>query len=325
MELFCLLFMALVFDLAFGDPRVWFHPVALTGKAALWLETRIRRRVSGDFIGGALCAMIITGGAALLAWTLVGIAMKLGYYGGFFMAAFCVYVTIAPRSLITHALAVELPLGRGWLKQAREAVGMITSRDVEALDDEGVARSCVESLGENLIDGVISALFFAALGWYLNGLCGAAALSAFYRAANKLDATYGYKNARYRRFGTFAARLDDVLNFLPARLGVLAVWLAAALLKLRHRNVIPCVWRCRGKHPSPNSIWGMAAFAGALGVRLGGPTRYQGKWSNYPYWGEKYEELDAGRIVKARNLVAVSTLVFALMATLMGVLLRAYL
>jgi adenosylcobinamide-phosphate synthase len=309
MELFYIIFGALLADWIVGDPKVSFHPVVLIGKSALKLEDIVRKGVKNDFTAGMICTLVVILFSAAAACILT-------YFLGIWAAIFCVYISIALKSLLTHARAVEKPLKNGFLGKARHEVGMITSRDTVALDENGIIRSCIESIGENIVDGVTAAIFYAALGWCFGGVPGAAAAAVFYRAANTLDATFGYKNSRYRKFGTFPARLDDVLNFIPARLTLVAIYIAAPACGLYADNAVRCAWNDRKKHPSPNSIWGMAAFAGALGVQLGGPTCYKGVWKQYPKWGIKYEELDIKHINQAEKLAAATALAFSLIMLL---------
>ena len=323
MELIFILAGALLFDLLLGDPQVSYHPVAIIGRAALMLENYARQIIGGTFIAGMMCACVIIGAAALIALALVAAALHWGVIPGVIAAAFCVYIAIAPRSLVMHAEAVKRPLLEGNMELARTNVAMIVSRDVSALDERGVVRSCVESLGENVIDGVTSALFFASVGWLIWGIPGAAAAACFYRASNTLDATYGYRNERYRRFGTFAARLDDVLNFIPARLTLVAIFLASLAGGFRPFNAVRCAWRDHGKHPSPNSNWGMSAFAGALGVKLGGRTFYHGQWEDYPEWGIEFEPLTVKHIARTQRLVILVTLTFAALCAFGAMIIKA--
>ncbi|MCK4983380.1 MAG: cobalamin biosynthesis protein CobD [Victivallaceae bacterium] len=220
MELIYIIFGALLLDWIIGDPQLSFHPVALIGRFALKLEDFIRKIISNEFIAGMICTLIVI-------FVSVAIAYVLVFLGGIIAAAFCVFISIALKSLLTHAKAIEKPLKNGFLGKARHEVGMITSRDTAELDENGIIRSCLESIGENIIDGVTAAIFYAALGWYFGGAAGAAAGALFYRVANTLDATFGYRNTRYRKFGTFSARLDDVLNYIPARLTLFAIYIAA--------------------------------------------------------------------------------------------------
>lgn len=301
---------AWLLDLLLGDPAVSFHPVALMGRLALRWEAPFRRCFGIEFMAGMFCSLGVYLVFAASAWFMVRLGMTVNYWLGISLAMAAVYITIAPRSLCSHAKAVETRLLAGDLPGARRKVGMIVSRDPEALQEDGVVRSCVESLGENVADGVTVAIFYAALGWLFGGPAGAAAAAWFYRSSNTLDATFGYQNERYRHFGTFPARFDDVLNFIPARLTLVAVIISAALLRLYPGGALRCAWRDHGKHPSPNSAWGMAAFAGALGVQLGGPTKYATGWHEYPHWGDAVEKLHVRHIRQARRLVMTVTVVF---------------
>jgi adenosylcobinamide-phosphate synthase len=306
MELFYIIFGALLLDAIIGDPQLSFHPVALMGKFALKLEPIMRKKIANDFFSGMICTLIIIFASAFSAYLLVN-------FFGITATIFCLFVAIALKSLLHHVTAIERPLRIGALNRARYEVGMITSRDTNVLDEAGIIRSALESIGENIIDGVTAPIFYATLGWYLGGVTGAAAGALFYRAANTLDATFGYRNHRYKNFGTFPARLDDVLNFIPARITLIAIYIAALLSKLYAINAVKYAWRDRKKHPSPNSTWGMAAFAGALGVKLGGPTCYKGQWKQYPNWGIEYETLNIKHLKQAKKLAMFTTLIFSSM------------
>ena len=318
MDLFLIYTIALLLDLLIGDPNVSWHPVALIGRTALRLEIVCRKYLGNGFFAGMFCALAIVSGCGLIAAFLVVAVSMCGFYWELFAAGAIVYSTIAPRSLIAHTLRVSKALKRKDLAAARYAVGMITSRDPEALDENGVIRSTLETLGENVIDGITAALFWAMIGWLSYGPVGAASFAFMYRAANTLDATFGYKNDRYIYFGTFAARLDDVLNFIPARLTLIAIFFGAIIMGLRPMNAVKYAWRDRKKHPSPNSNWGMAAFAGALGVQLGGTTYYRDRVKHYDTWGKPLEPLQIKHIIQAQRLVVLTTLMFMLVCVFIG-------
>jgi adenosylcobinamide-phosphate synthase len=309
-ELIYILGLAILFDCLLGDPQSKYHPVAIIGRTALTIEPVLKKTIGNNFGAGMCAAALIIVTAAVFAWGLASIALLFNTACGIIAAAVCVYISIAPRSLITHAQTIKNKLNSSDIKGAQDKLSMIVSRDTSVLDERGIIRSCVESLGENVIDAVTSAIFYAAIGWLCYGIPGAAAAALFYRASNTLDATYGYRNERYQYFGTFAARLDDCLNFIPARLTLCAIFLAAIFGFMRPLNAVKYAWLDHDKHPSPNSNWGMAAFAGALGVKLGGPTFYHGKWESYPYWGEEIEPLTIKHIGKAQLLVALTTIFF---------------
>ncbi len=264
-----LLLVALAADWLLGDPRR-FHPVAGLG----WLIALLDRRCNLDSAApdrrrraGMLVALGIVLSAALLGWLahLLLAALPFGWVAEAAIAG----LLLAARGLCQHVLAVAQGLDRAGLAGGRAAVAHIAGRDPDSLDLHGVARTAVESLAENFSDAVIAPVFwFVLLG--LPGLCA-------YKAINTLDSMIGYRTARHRDFGRFAARLDDAANWLPARLAALILLLAALLMP---GASAPGAWRAAWKtaagHPSPNAGWPEAALAGALGFRLGGPRRYPG-------------------------------------------------
>jgi adenosylcobinamide-phosphate synthase len=177
---------------------------------------------------------------------------------------------IAQRSLHDHVLAVAVAMESRGLPAGREAVGAIVGRDVSVLDEAGVCRAAIESLAENFSDGVVAPAFWLALGGLPGGVC--------YKAINTADSMIGHRTPRFEAFGFAAAKLDDLVNFFPARLSALWILLAAAFAKGGDSAAgWRAVWRDARGHPSPNAGWPEAAFAGALGLRLGGPRRYGDK------------------------------------------------
>ncbi|PZP24163.1 adenosylcobinamide-phosphate synthase CbiB [Pseudomonas kuykendallii] len=254
-------------DALFGEPKRW-HPLVGFGRLADAIEGRLNRvngnaRVNG-VLGWCLAVLPLT----LLAWALGRLP-----YLGWLVEALLLYLAIGLRSLDEHAQPVADALERGDLDEARRRVGYIVSREPSALDENGVALAATESVLENGSDAVFAALF-----WF--AVAGAPGV-VLYRLSNTLDAMWGYRNARFERFGWAAARLDDVLNYLPARL----VALTYALLG-ETRRALRC-WRLQGPTwSSPNAGPVMAAGAGALGVVLGGPSIYHGEMRYRPPLGE---------------------------------------
>ncbi len=300
---------ALVLDLLLGDPHSRFHPVALFGRAAGKIESFCRRTFGDGILSGLAGWLLLTLPIAAAAWAVARFAGEFAPA----VAAVLLYVTIAPRSLLEHAEAIRKPLSRNDLAAARRALSMIVSRDTATLPPSEIVRGAIESLGENLIDAVNSALFFFAVGFLAGGLPGAAAAAVLLRCANTLDACWGYRNERYLFFGRIAARVDDLFHLIPARLTLLAVAIAAPLVGGRISRTLRTGFRHRHDHPSPNSAWGMGAFAGALGIRLGGPTVYDGVPEPYPFWGDGRAELTSGDLLRAERLTAASTFVFSIL------------
>jgi adenosylcobinamide-phosphate synthase len=214
-----------------------------------------------------------------------------------------IYTGIAARDLARHSHDVYKALAVCDIKEARRRVGMICGRDVESLDKEGVVRAAIESVAENMVDGVTAPLFFAAAA-------GPVGIMA-YKAVSTLDSSFGYRNELYLEFGWASARLDDIAAFIPARITGLLVPVAALILGMRPRAALRMFLRDRNKHPSPNAAQAEAAVAGALGVQLGGLSFYQGKPSKKPLLGEPLAPLNPERIRKA-NALMIATSILAL-------------
>jgi adenosylcobinamide-phosphate synthase len=215
-----------------------------------------------------------------------------------------IYTTLAARDLTRHSRAVHSALTAGDLDEARRRVGMIVGRDTGRLDEPEVARAAVESVAESVVDGVTAPLFFALLFGPLGAM--------LYRAINTLDSMFGHRDERYRDFGLAAARADDVANWLPARLTFPAIVVAAFLLGLRPGAALRVGLRDHARHPSPNSGWSEAAFAGALGVRLGGVNVYGGVPNERPSLGEPHQTLTPRHLTLANRLMYVASALFLL-------------
>ena len=306
----------LLVDRLFGELPSRVHPVCLMGALAARVERLLRRGPNNALmtLSGALACLLVVLPCAAIAG---GLAWLAQLYGGpraaWFVGVAAVAICAAPRSLDEHALRVAVPLAKGQLEDAQAAVAMMVGRNPERLDAHGVARACVESVGENLVDGVLSTVFWAGVGLLCFGIPGAAACAVLHRAANVLDALWGKRNETYCRFGTFSARLDDVLNFLPARLSLPCIAFASRIIPgLRCGDILPVGWAFRNAHESPNSAWSEAAFAGALGLRLGGPAVYGERLVNHPWLGTGTDKADAGHILLAVRLMWHSVIVFTL-------------
>ncbi|QSI77052.1 adenosylcobinamide-phosphate synthase CbiB [Niveibacterium microcysteis] len=258
--------LALALDALLGEPRRW-HPLVGFGRLAQALEARCNRH--GNRLGrvtGLLCwAALVLPPVALCALALPAPADTL-------FGALVLYFALGARSLAEHARAVAEPLLRGELPAARQALSMIVSRDTTALSESGVAAATCESVLENGNDAVFGALF-----WFV--VAGAPGALLF-RLANTLDAMWGYRTPRLLHFGWAAARLDDLLNLIPARLTALSYALAGSCA-----NALHCWHTQAARHDSPNAGPVMAAGAGALGLALGGPAVYHGKLEQRPTLG----------------------------------------
>lgn len=284
---------ALILDRALGEPPERWHPLVAFGRLANRVEAALRRR-RATRLGGIAAVLLPVAPAVLAAHAL----SRLPHLGIVFEVAL-LYLAIAPRSLEEHATRVGAALREGDLPKARRAVALIVSRDTAAMSEADVARASVESVLENGNDAVFGALF-----WFM--VLGAPG-AVMHRLANTLDAMWGYRNEAYRDFGWAAARLDDALNLVPARLTALTY----ALLG-KTRSGLRC-WRLQAPTwYSPNAGPVMAAGAGALEVRLGGAACYEGKLEPRPDLGCGRAP-DAGDIARALRLVRRGTLVWLLL------------
>ena len=292
---------ALVLDAVIGWPDAVFdrigHPVTWAGKLIDACDQRfntgspLQRRLAGiaTAVGITTAAYLV---AALILWLMPG---QTALYATILLA----WPLIAARSLHDHVKAVALPLSQGNLPAARAAVAMIVGRDPDRLDEPGVARAALESLAENASDGVIAPLFWGVL----LGLPGLAA----YKAINTMDSMIGHLTPRHAAFGWAAARIDDLVNLIPARLtGLLFAAVSGQLKPALH-----CMWRDARLHRSPNAGWPEAAMAGALGVRLSGPRAYDGQMSSEPWVNDGArdpvaQDLALGLMLYLKALLAVA-------------------
>jgi adenosylcobinamide-phosphate synthase len=252
-----------------GDPKRG-HPVALFGSAASALERRMWR---DDRAAGLGFAAVLVGACA-------GLGIALGRAGGPRLAAATAlgtWAVLGGRSLVAEAGAVSGHLERENLPAARQQLTHLVGRRTENLDEPEIARATIESVAENTSDAVVAPLFWGAVAG-LPGLFG-------YRAINTLDAMVGHHNARYERFGWASARADDVANYIPARLTAALTAVVAPLAGGRNQRVVQVVRRDGRRHPSPNAGMAEAAFAGALGVRLGGRNEYGSRVERRPVLG----------------------------------------
>lgn len=289
---------AFVLDLLLGDPPTWPHPVRWMGGAVKRLEPHLRRWIRRPFVAGVLLVVLLVPGAWGVGFALVAAAGRLSPILALAVQVVILWTCLSTRSLHTAAMAVQRALVRQDLGAARAAVAMIVGRETAHLDAEGISRATVETVAENLVDGVAAPLFFALLG--------GAPLALAYKMVNTLDSMVGYRSPRYLEFGRAAARLDDAANFLPARLSLLLITAPAEILFRRGRQAWRTARRDGGRHPSPNAGWPEAAFAGALGVRLGGSNRYHGQTVCKPFIGLEHRPVQVIDIARACDLMLAS-------------------
>ena len=294
---------ALLLDLACGDPRWFPHPVRFIGRLITTLEGPARRAISDARVAGAVTALTVILVTALATAALIGIASRIHPLLGDAVGIVVLYTTLAARDLARHSLAVYGALERFDLAQARRLVSRMVGRDTERLTETEVVRAAVESVAENTVDGIIAPLFFAILA----GPVGAMA----YKAVNTLDSMIGYKNECYIDFGRTAARIDDAANFIPARLAAPILTAAAALLGFPASAAWRIARRDGRKNLSPNAGIAEAAVAGSLGVRLGGVMERRGQPVSQPEIGDPVVPLARAHIPAANRLMFMATIIAA--------------
>ncbi len=273
------IYLSLLLDYLFGDPKFLPHPVALVGRLMAFYEKLFypQRRGQSYFRQGVLLvlAVLLTVGLALGALLIL--------LGGWPLVQFLVGVYLLYAALAWRSLQVE----PGNLPRARKMLSYVVGRDTENLNNQQILKATLETIAENTIDGVLAPLFYMCLGYLWLGLPGAVVLAWLYKAVNTMDSMVGYKNDRYREFGTCAARLDDVANLLPARLGAMLMLLAGSMLGYDAAGGWRIWLRDRYAHKSPNSAQSESVLAGLLGLRLGGPAYYFGKLVVKPTIGDE--------------------------------------
>lgn len=301
------IFCAFGLDLLVGDPQWLPHPVRIIGRFAAALEVPLRKIIPNARAAGVIMVTLVLGVTGITTWLIVWSAGLLHPVLGDVAAIFLLYTTFAARDLADHSSRVRAALLSGDLSEARRRVGMIVGRDTERLDEPGVVRATVESVAENMVDGVTAPIFFAALGGPVGAM--------LYKAVNTLDSMFGHKNERYLHFGWAAARFDDLVNFIPARVTAPLMAVAAGILGLRARNAWRIFVRDGRKHASPNAGLTEAAVAGALGVQLGGLNYYDGEAAEHPPIGDPLEPLEAGHIARVNRLMFVTAFIALLIFT----------
>jgi adenosylcobinamide-phosphate synthase len=294
---------ALVLDLLIGDPRCSWHPVRIIGRTAMALEGPARALLRAPRLAGIAVAVLVIGGAGLATAGVLNAATRLSPVLEGILSVVILYTTFAARDLANHSNAVLAALETGDIDGARKRVARIVGRDTEGLDEPAIVRATVESVAENTVDGILAPLSFA----FLFGPVGA----MVYKAISTLDSTFGYKNEMYRYFGWASARIDDIAAYLPARLGAVFIAGAAALLGERPFGAVRVMLRDSGKHASPNAGIPESGFAGALGVRLGGPVSRHGQIDDMPLFGDPLFPLRREHIRKANRLMYGSAFIAA--------------
>jgi adenosylcobinamide-phosphate synthase len=297
-------------DTVVGDPRSSLHPVALLGRLISRLEGLLLIEKDSAFskrLKGALLVVVVLASVYGIVWGLIRLlAPAIPAIGLLLAEALILSFTISPRSLSQAGLQIRSRIMEGDIVSARQQVGQIVGRDTDSLDEREITRAAVETMAENLVDGIVSPLFFAWLG--------GVPLAFLYRGVNTLDSMIAYRNVRYGDFGMVAARTDDVFNYIPARITGVLIVIAAFFLRHDAVGSARAIWRDAAKHPSPNSGISEAGVAGALRVQLGGLNYYGGIASQRATMGFSFQEL---RVLHIRQTVSIIYVVTGLFVTLL--------
>lgn len=297
------IFLAVALDFVIGDPQSKYfpHPVRWIGNFISLVERYVYPRNSG-YLGGTLLVAVVLGVSLGIALGVIWLAGFINHFLSFLIGSLFIFYSISFSALRKSALSVERWLERQDLERARIEVGEIVGRDTGVLDSEGLVRAAVETVAENASDGVVAPLFYALVGGPL--------LAVLYRTVNTLDSMVGYRSERYLRFGWTSARLDDLLNLLPARLTALFLVLSGVWRRKNPLSIAKIIFRDAPKHKSPNAGWPEAAMAGLLNVQLGGINYYRGKPSFCAYLGDSGEPLDPSKIGESVVYLSFSYLLF---------------
>lgn len=315
-----------ILDLIIGDPHWLYHPVRIIGKLISGLEKLLLRAEDTDrkkYIKGLITAIltpVITGGVTIV---VLIVCYNVSIYAGCIVETIMCYQILAVKSLRVESMKVYTALKKDGLSSAREAVAMIVGRDTKQLDEHGVIRAAVETVAENTSDGVIAPLCYMLLFGAAGGFV--------YKAVNTLDSMIGYKSDKYLYYGRFAAKQDDVFNYIPSRIGgmlmVASAGIACAFEKLSGRKVLHyslgnawCIFRRdRAKHSSPNAAQTEAACAGALMVSLSGDNYYFGKLVRKPQLGEPLRQLEPADIGRSNILLYIAALLMIIIVLIIRV------
>ena len=304
---------AVLLDCMIGDPHSMPHPIRLIGRMISYLEAFVRRHMSRNpRTGGIFLALTVLFIATSVPLCILLVCYRIASLFGAVVEGIMCYYLIAARCLRDESMKVYCAIADGDVEGARKAVSMIVGRDTANLDENGIIRAAVETVAENTSDGVTAPLMYMSVG--------GAVLGFFYKATNTMDSMIGYKNEKYADIGRFAAKLDDVLNYVPSRLTALAMIACAPFFRLDGNGAYHIWKRDRRKHASPNSAQTESACAGALGVRLAGDAYYFGELHKKEYIGDPIRDIENKDIRRVNWLMYGSSAVIFVFAVIVRAL-----
>ena len=296
-------------DLIIGDPYSFPHPVRYIGKLISIVEKQIRKITSSDKglkIAGFFLWFIVVW-ATFGITTLVLQLFKFNKLAYFIVNTILIYTTLATKCLKDESVKIYKVLKTGDLEKSRIQLSYIVGRDTTNLNEKEIVRATVETVAENTVDGIIAPLFY--------GFIGGAPLAMAYKAVNTLDSTVGYKNDKYYYLGFASAKIDDIANYIPARLGVILLPLGSLFTGFNFKDALKIGIRDRKNHKSPNCAFSEGAVAGALGIQLGGTNVYFGKEVYKPTIGDKTREIEIEDIVRTNKIMYSSSIISIIIFT----------
>lgn len=313
METSSAILIAFLIDALIGDPQYRLHPIRIMGTGIEVCLMLLKRIGFKGRIAGVLLTLIMAL-APIGVYGLVRFALlKTHILVAFIFDIFVCYSCLALKDLFNHIIPVIKALESGDLYSARKAVGMVVGRDVKSLDRSGVIRASIETMAENFVDGFLSPVFWYVAGSIVGRLTGfgpvfmGMSLMIIFKTASTLDSMVGYRNEEFINIGWAGARLDDVMNFIPARISLIVLFMGAWLGRQRPVDGMRTAMRDRLKHDSPNSAHAESFVAGALNIRLGGPTRYPDGTKEKPWLGSEYPDPGLGHIPMTIRLLNISS------------------
>ena len=309
------LMIGFVLDVIIGDPHNPYHPVRMIGSWAMNLESVFRKIDSNNLkLAGALAWLCIIVPTFLITLIIVKIAFFIHPMVGILVEGILIYFCLSAKGLKVEGLKVIKTLESGDIEKARHQLSYIVGRDTASLDETSIVRAVIETVAENMSDGIIAPILFAGLG--------GAPLAMAYKAVNTCDSMFGYKNEKYLEFGFVSAKMDDLFNYIPARLTGYLIIIASFILGLDYKQSYQIYQRDRYNHTSPNSAHPEAAVAGALGIKLGGANYYFGKLVEKPTIGDETKAIEMKDLYQTNMILTTVSFLGLIVALLIGGVVR---
>lgn len=294
-------------DLIIGDPQNPYHPIRGIGKIAQIFENLFRKIFEKHLkLAGAITWIVVVSIVFLINFLLIKLLGKINPYIALIYECIAIYFCLSTKALKVEGLKVIKYVKEDNIEMARKQLSYIVGRDTDRLDKEAIMKAVIETVAENMSDGVIAPLFFVGLG--------GAPLMFLYKAVNTMDSMFGYKNDKYKEFGYFPAKLDDVFSYIPARLSAYLIIISSFLLRLDYKNAFKIYNRDKNNHTSPNSAHPESAAAGALGVRLGGANYYFGKLVKKPEIGDQINKITLKTVDDVNRILYLSSFLGVIVA-----------